>query len=63
MAVPVDVRGNDRAFPPKEFEILALVGEAGANDTAEEWVRFVRFALEFWVVLAGQEKRVTTQLD
>ena len=60
MAVPVDVRGNEA---PSLQRILALVSEAGANETAEEWVRFVRFALEFWVVLAGQEKRVTTQLD
>ena len=37
---------------------LALVREAGANKSAEKRVRFVRLALEFRVVLAGEEKRM-----
>ena len=50
-------------FPPKRFAFLALVRQAGANETAEERMRLVRFALEFRVVLAGEKKRVIAQLD
>ena len=42
---------------------LALVREAGLDEAFEKGVRLVRFALEFRMILAGQEIRVIPQLD
>ena len=50
---PVDGREATERFVKKRD--LALVREAGANEAAEERVRLVRFALEFRVILAGEE--------
>jgi hypothetical protein len=50
-------------FPPKKLAILTLVSEAGANKSAEQRVRLVRLALEFRMILTGEEKRVVAQLD
>ena len=44
-------------------DALALMRQAGANETSEKRVRLVRFALEFRMILAGEEKRVVAQLD
>ena len=50
-------------IPLKELAILTLVREAGANKSAEQRVRLVRLALEFRMILTGEEKRVVAQLD
>ena len=63
MVVPIDGRRTKERIPLKELAILTLVREAGANKSAEQRVRFVRLALEFRMILAGEEKRVAAQLD
>ena len=42
---------------------MILEREAGLNKAFEEWMRFVRFALEFRVILAADKIRVITKLD
>ncbi len=42
---------------------LALVRETGLHEAFEKRMRLVRLALEFRMILAGQEVRVIPQLD
>ena len=39
------------------------MGEASLNESFEERVRLVRFALKLGVILAGKEIRMIAQLD
>src|SRR5262249_16753594 len=40
-----------------------LIFETGVNESLEKWMRSIRFALEFRVILATNEIRVITKLD
>ena len=40
-----------------------LMRQAGLNESLEERMRLVRFALKFGVILAGEEIRMIAQLD
>ena len=52
------ILGSARASRAPRELALTLVGEGGANEAAEERMRFVRFALEFRVILAGDKERM-----
>ena len=52
------ILGSARASRAPPELALTLVGEGGANEAAEERMRFVRFALEFRVILAGDKERM-----
>src|SRR5205085_11795142 len=52
-----------RSAQDDKCAVLTLMRETGANEAAEERMRFVRFALEFRMILAGEEEWMVAQLD
>ena len=61
------IRGGRRGHPaggaPSIGTKSVLMRETGADEAAEERMWLSRFALEFWVILAGKKKGMALQLD